>query len=203
VDFLAVNTMSTIRLPSAEEIRKLRKLAGLTQGELAKRAGVSQALIARIESGQVDPRLSTLRKIITALSASKEKKTAKDIMHIPVITVNITDNIRKAVEIMRTRDVSQLPVLRGKRAVGSIQEATIVKRLLLAREPGKVYGSSVQELMEGPFATVNENVSVTDVLTILGQGEPAVLVLSDAGNLSGIITKIDVVSALIKPERSV
>lgn len=194
--------MATIRLPSTEEIRKLRKLAGLTQKELAKRAGVSQALIARIESGQVDPRLSTLRKIITAITASKEKKTARDIMHIPVITVNTTDSIRKAVEIMRRRDVSQLPVLRGKRAVGSIQEATIVKRLLLAREPEKVYGSSVQDVMEGPFATVNENTSITDVLTILGQGEPAVLVLNETGNLAGIITKIDAVSALIKPERS-
>jgi len=194
--------LATIRLPSTEEIRKLRKLAGLTQKELAKRAGVSQALIARIESGQVDPRLSTLRKIITAITASKEKKTAKDIMHIPVITVNITDSIRKAVEIMRRRDVSQLPVLRGKRVVGSIQEATIVKRLLLAREPEKVYGSSVQDVMEGPFATVNENTSITDVLTILGQGEPAVLVLNEIGNLAGIITKIDAVSALIKPERS-
>ncbi len=193
--------MATIRLPSAEDIRRLRKLTGLTQKELAKRAGVSQALIARIESGQVDPRLSTLRKIITAITVSKEKKAAKDIMHTPVITVDITDSIRRAVEIMRRHGVSQLPVLRGRRTAGSIQEATIVKRLLLAHEPEKVYGSPVQDVMEDPFATVTENASITDVLTVLGRNEPAVLVLSDVGNISGIITKIDVVSALIKPER--
>ncbi|HYB93263.1 MAG TPA: CBS domain-containing protein, partial [archaeon] len=70
-----------------------------------------------------------------------------------------------------------------------------------AHEPEKVYGSPVQDVMEDPFATVTENASITDVLTVLGRNEPAVLVLSDVGNISGIITKIDVVSALIKPER--
>ena len=192
--------MAQVRLPTPEEVRRLRKIAGLTQKELANRAHVSQSLIARIEAGQVDPRLSTLQKILSALTSTEEKNLAQHIMTKPVISVDVTDRARKAVDIMKKYDVSQLPVLRGKRVVGSIQEATLVKRLLLSRDPWKVYSGFVQDIMEAPFVTVDPTAGLNEILTLLGEGHPAVLVL-DEGILVGIITKIDAVAALIKSER--
>ncbi|MCK4313359.1 helix-turn-helix domain-containing protein, partial [Candidatus Bathyarchaeota archaeon] len=44
-------------------LKKLRIKAGLTQKRLAELAGVSQAHIAKIEQGKVDPRLSTVNKV--------------------------------------------------------------------------------------------------------------------------------------------
>ena len=43
-----------------------RKLARLTQAELAARAGVQQSLVARVERGR-DVRLSTMRRLYQAL----------------------------------------------------------------------------------------------------------------------------------------
>lgn len=192
--------MAQVRLPTPEEVRRLRKIAGLTQKELANRAHVSQSLIARIEAGQVDPRLSTLQKILSAITSTEEKNLAQHIMNKPVISVDVTDRARKAVDLMKKHDVSQLPVLRGKRVVGSIQEATLVKRLLLSRDPWKVYSGFVQDIMEAPFVTVDPTAGLNEILTLLGEGHPAVLVL-DEGILVGIITKIDAVAALIKSER--
>jgi len=40
------------------EVKDIRKRLGLTQLELAKRANVSQSLIAKIEAGRIDPRYS-------------------------------------------------------------------------------------------------------------------------------------------------
>src|SRR5438105_5009938 len=47
----------------AREVAADRRAAGLTQQELAERAGVRQETLSRIESGKHTPTLSTLRKI--------------------------------------------------------------------------------------------------------------------------------------------
>lgn len=50
----------------ASRLSYARRRAGLTQRELAKRAQVPQPAIARIESGRVSPRMSTLLPLIAA-----------------------------------------------------------------------------------------------------------------------------------------
>ena len=47
-------------------IRAWREHLGLTQGDVARGMNVSQSVYARMESGKVKPRLSTLRKIARA-----------------------------------------------------------------------------------------------------------------------------------------
>jgi len=54
--------------PLKEKLRTERRRAALTQGELAAKAGVGIATIARIEAGDIEePRVSTLRKLARAL----------------------------------------------------------------------------------------------------------------------------------------
>jgi predicted DNA-binding mobile mystery protein A len=51
-----------------EWIRLLRTYFRMTQPELSKRANITQASLAAIESGKVDPRVSTIQRIYEALS---------------------------------------------------------------------------------------------------------------------------------------
>ncbi|SFR97391.1 Helix-turn-helix domain-containing protein [Halomicrobium zhouii] len=60
-----------MRIPTGEELRDARTERGLTQAELAERADVSQPLIARVESEDVDSRLGTLHSIVSALNGSE------------------------------------------------------------------------------------------------------------------------------------
>ncbi len=54
--------------PLKEKLRTERRRAALTQEELAEKAGVGIATIARIEGGRMEePRVSTLRKLAKAL----------------------------------------------------------------------------------------------------------------------------------------
>ena len=59
-----------MQIPTGEDIRAARENNGLTQAELAERAGVSQPLIARIESNDVDPTIDTLYSVVAALNDS-------------------------------------------------------------------------------------------------------------------------------------
>jgi len=51
-----------------KQIKAARALAGLTQLQLGKLAGVSFATVNAIERGRTDPRSSTLRAIAQALA---------------------------------------------------------------------------------------------------------------------------------------
>ena len=44
-----------------------RRAAGLSQTEVAARMGTSQSTVARLEAGEVDPRLSTLERYAEAV----------------------------------------------------------------------------------------------------------------------------------------
>lgn len=48
-------------------VAKLRLQRGWSQAELARRAETSQSYIGRLESGNVDPQVSTVRKLAKAL----------------------------------------------------------------------------------------------------------------------------------------
>ncbi|MCE1245943.1 MAG: XRE family transcriptional regulator [Firmicutes bacterium] len=56
----------------AERIKVARKKAGLTQGQMASRIGVTQPYISKLEKGEHFPEDKTLDKISSALSISKE-----------------------------------------------------------------------------------------------------------------------------------
>lgn len=51
-------------------LRRLRELHGLSQRQLAKRSGVSNATISQVENGQTDPSLGILKKILDAIPVS-------------------------------------------------------------------------------------------------------------------------------------
>lgn len=63
-------------LEAATILRTARRRAGLSQRELAERAGVRQPLVSRIESARQQPSLPTLQRLLAAcgyrLSANLE-----------------------------------------------------------------------------------------------------------------------------------
>jgi transcriptional regulator with XRE-family HTH domain len=57
-----------------EQIKRLRKAAGLTQQQLASDAGLSMSAIIHMEAGRVPrPRLDTLRKLAKVLSCTLDE----------------------------------------------------------------------------------------------------------------------------------
>jgi transcriptional regulator with XRE-family HTH domain len=54
-------------------LKQIREQRGLTQEQLAEKAGVSRAYLARLEIGRHDPPLSTVEKLAKALKVKLGK----------------------------------------------------------------------------------------------------------------------------------
>lgn len=167
-----------------EEIKTLRRSFGITQNELAKLAGVSQSLIARIESGRVDPAYSKVEKIFDALEKIKrpEGVTAGKLMRKNIISINSDQKITKAAGIMKKYNISQLPVIDKSSIVGLISERGISHSV--SENP-----KFVKDIMEDAPPLVSINTPL-DALTHLLDYNYAVLV-TDNGKIKGIITRAD------------
>ncbi len=174
------------------EIRSLREKIGLTQTQLAEEAGVTQAYIAKIETGKVDPKISTLEKISEALqkATSEEQLTAKQIMETPIISANPSDKIKKAIKLMETNDISQIPIINKDNQIGSISEETILHEISTGEKLLKLVDKKVQKIMEDPFPTIGPKTDLDTIFHLL-EHNPAILVL-EKGNPVGIITKADI-----------
>jgi predicted transcriptional regulator len=177
-----------------ESIAKLRKMLGLTQRELARMSGLSQSLISKIERGRINPSYEAVRRILQTLEMIRAEKDAKllakDICTKDVICVEVSDPLSKAINLMRKHGISQLPVLKNGRPVGSISESTIVRKLEKVRSTE----IPVNEIMDEVFPIIPEEVSLNTVRQLL-QEYPAVLLQRD-GRITGIVTKADLFKVL-------
>lgn len=173
---------------NGEHIRKLRKEAGLTQKKLAELAGVSQAHIAKIEQGKVDPRLSTVNKILEVLT-EKRKRKCKDIMTRGVLFVKPDDDLLKVSEVMVKNAISQMPVLNGKKTIGTITEECIVRNLgtNIAKE-------KVKNVMASTLPMVSEETPIEAVRSLLEKHQGVLVVRN--GEILGIITRSDLLKTI-------
>ncbi len=184
-----------LSLVDPTQLKKLRLQLGVTQSKLARDAGVSQSLIAKIEAGTVDPAFSSLKAISGALRsyrATVERKAA-DVMSSPVVSVKTTSTLSDCVAMMKKRGISQMPVLEGDRSVGSVTENSILGLLAQSGDPAKVLSQPVRKFM-GPALPVVNRDTPTGALLSLFSYVPAVLVSSGA-TIEGVIAKIDLLAA--------
>ncbi len=168
--------------------RKLRKNARLTQKRLAELAGVSQAHIAKIEQEKVDPRLSTVNRIMQVLTEEKQNK-CKDIMTKGVLFAKPDESIFKISDIMMRQAISQIPIINDKKVIGTITEETIIRNLRsnLAEE-------KAENVMEKPLPTVTED-TTTDALRLVLKKSQGVLV-TRGREIVGIITRSDLLKTI-------
>jgi predicted transcriptional regulator len=172
------------------EIKTIRKNIGLTQGELAKQAEVSQSLIAKIEAGHIDPTYSKVKKIFSVLddlSKSKQVK-AKDIMNKKLIGIDPKTNIKDIIKEMRRHSISQMPVVKDNQCIGLISETILLDAF------NKPNVKRAEDIMGDIPPTIAKDTSI-DIISSLLKVYPIVMV-SEKGQLLGVITKSDVLKAI-------
>lgn len=166
----------------------MRIEAGLTQKKLAEFAGVSQAHIAKIEKGKVDPRLSTVTKILAVLTEGKKRKCA-DVMTKGVFFAKPRNSILKASEVMMRQAISQIPVLDGNKVVGTITEEGIIRNL-----GANIAEEKVKNLMDPPLPIVTEETPLDAVRPLLERHQG--VLVTKGKEIVGIITRSDLLKII-------
>jgi len=185
-----------MRLPELENIKNIRKQAGINQTELAKAANVSQSLIARIESGKIDPSYTKVKKLFASLENMGKGKilTVRDIMNKKVSSIGPTDSVKDAATIMKKKNISQIPVIDNDTVVGSVSEKNIIEKITSEESIDNIALIPVRDVMRDAFPLVDKD-SVLSVVSLLLEYYPAVLV-TDRGKINGIITKADLLKLM-------
>lgn len=187
-------------LPSIEELRKMRKNLGISQKDLAKVSGVSQSYIARLEKGSINPTYDKVRKIFDYLNKSGQKAgtidiTAERIMTPSVVTCYHSDSIISALNAMREKGFSQLPVITQERKViGTVTESDINDLLIKGASIESLKGLVVKKVMGVTLPQLDKSSPISMIYPIL-KFSNAVLIV-DGGELKGIITKADILKAV-------
>jgi predicted transcriptional regulator len=189
-------TNYTTMFPTLQDIAKRRRQLGLKQTELAKAAGVSQSLIAKLEAGTIDSSYTKVKTIFDVLEhlEFKTKVQAEKIRHNEVVSVQKSDSVSKVVNMMKEYGYSQIPVFEGKQSVGSVSEKTILRQILAGKDLEEISKLLTGDIMEEAFPQINEDAPLS-LITSLLQTYSAVLV-SKKGVLIGIITKADLLRML-------
>ena len=187
-----------MNFPPASDIKRIRKSLDITQTELAAASGVSQSTIAKIERGRMSASYDTVVKLFETLDGMRrdEKKdlTAADVASEKVVTVQSTDKVHQASDLMRATGYSQLPVLKGDIPVGSISERGILELLRQGSTMEELGQSVISKVMDESYPVVSDSTPVSSVTSLISSSG-AVLV-SKKGKIIGLITSADILKLI-------
>ena len=115
----------------------------------------------------------------------------------PVTTIAETETIENAIALMKDHDYSQIPVMRANQPIGYIDEWSVLNAL--ARGEGILDPndpvSSIVEL--GKITRIPIDTDLNEAMRLLRkQRRPGFLLVFDADNLEGILTKSDVLNLI-------
>ncbi len=127
-----------------------------------------------------------------------EVKTFKDVVSSRgaqrLITVEPSQTVAEAVELMKKYDIEQLPVMNGEGPVGAISEGGLFQKVF---DNPEIKNSKIADVIEPQLPLVAFDTPVEKLSSLIHKGNGAVLAKDDAGNYH-IVTKYDVLQALGK-----
>jgi cystathionine beta-synthase len=128
----------------------------------------------------------------------KKGLTAKDLVDSnkggELITIEANDTVEKALSLMNNLDISQIPVTSDKRIIGSINENKIYEAMVNQTDVKQKY---VSEFMEAAFPFADITTPVDSLSRMITPANPAVLVRDFKTDKTFIITKHDILKALM------
>jgi cystathionine beta-synthase len=131
------------------------------------------------------------------LSEGKRRATVGDVLRgktpvPPMITVKPDDTVKTALDLLRTYEISQLPVMRGREVVGSVNDVGVMQAVF---DAGDILHKPVSEVMGRPFPALEQYEEIERAYKLLTLANPAIVVLDDSEPI-GVLARQDIISFL-------
>ena len=110
----------------------------------------------------------------------------------PLVTVFAEELVSHAIAKMRKFGISQIPVMKDGKFVGSIDDSQVYKLLV---ENTELKDAAISSIMNEAFPIVTSNTHLEDVCKLINKNTPAVLVELPNGEHQ-IVTRYDIISAM-------
>ncbi len=122
--------------------------------------------------------------------------TVRDMMTREYVGVSESDSVLGAVQLMRSEGVGSVIVLRGSDPVGIMTESDVLD---LVADEGDPAEATVADVMTSPVVSMRADRSLADAAgTMAQQGIRRIVIIRD-GELVGVLTERDVISASASP----
>jgi cystathionine beta-synthase len=125
-------------------------------------------------------------------------KTFKDIVNSRIgkklVTIQPTQTVAEAVELMKKFDIENIPVMNGNGPVGAISETGLFQKVF---DNPELKEASVESIMENAYPLVEFDTPVERLGSLINKGNGAVLAKDEKGDYH-IVTKYDVIQSLAK-----
>jgi cystathionine beta-synthase len=131
------------------------------------------------------------------LEDQRAKTTVGDVLRSkrplpPMISIGEDDVVKHALDLLRTHEISQLPVMRGDAVVGSVNDVSVMQAVF---DHADLIHKPVKEVMGRPFPTLDVGAEVDYAYKLLTLANSAIVV-SEHDKPIGIIARQDVISFL-------
>lgn len=133
-----------------------------------------------IERGFID--VKTFRDVVSARGTKK------------VITVEPTQTVAEAVELMKKYDIEHIPVMNGNGPVGAISESGLFQKIF---DNPEIKHAKVEAVIEPAYPMVSFDTPIEKLSHLINKENGAVLAKDEIGGYH-IVTKYDVIQALGK-----
>jgi cystathionine beta-synthase len=124
-------------------------------------------------------------KITARYVFESKPKDQRELFEIDPLT-----SIRKALELMRQKDISQIPVLDRGKSVGAVQDSSL---MAMAMEKPALVDSPVSAVMEPSFPVMNIDSQIDDVIKMMTAKRNAAVLIEDQQKIVGILSRYDVI----------
>ncbi|MDH2910365.1 MAG: cystathionine beta-synthase [Candidatus Eremiobacteraeota bacterium] len=131
------------------------------------------------------------------LAEGKRRATVADVLRSktplpPMIVLDERETVQRALDILRKYEISQIPIMRGKEQIGSVNDVAVMQAVF---DRSDIVHRQVSEVMGRPFPSLDSGEPLESAYKLLTLANHAIVV-TDADEPVGVVTRQDIISFL-------